>query len=681
MEIDPDFNGGPAFEDKWLERRFWDFLEFLILYSTLIPISLYVTVEVQKFAGAALIQWDRTMYDADLDEPVQARCSDINEDLGQIEYIFADKTGTLTQNVMVFKKCSVLGTLFSYCHQTGHLFHGERMGNDADLVKREEQDDIRDFFLALALCNTVTVTVTELDNQQPNTGTGRFSYHYASTSPDEEALVQVTGCVGLRLIYRALNYIDIEETTNGGVETETETETETEAMATKQRYRLVNHTFEHRAPFFQNGAKSGFEMCFGPSTPGAGAKTRLESGKTKFIPHFICRLLHVCQFNSTRMRMSVLVQDEKGQIWLFCKGADSMVLPRTKRSVVTTTQAADIEQETDTETRVRRRTSDHLHRFSREGLRTLVVAKKKFSSEEAAQMLRNIEYAEKLIEGRGQALAELYDGLEQNMDFLGVSAVEDKLQEDVAPTMQLLRDAGCRLWVLTGDKVETAMNISLSVGHTTSDMKLLMAVGLEHKLECTRILKEYLDEVRCDKLEHSLPKKRTRRKRATNTSAQMGGRWTPAADRQTGKYGHALVLDGKTMAVALEHCRPVLRELACECVSVLGCRLAPIQKARTVRMIKEPPAPKEPGWFCARKGRSPVTLAIGDGANDVAMIREAHVGVAILGKEGRQAARSSDYSFGKFKFLSRLILVHGHYNYYRISYTIHYFFYKNVVVR
>jgi len=157
------------------------------------------------------------------------------------------------------------------------------------------------------------------------------------------------------------------------------------------------------------------------------------------------------------------------------------------------------------------------------------------------------------------------------------------------------------------------------------------------------------------------------------------GRRTPAPDKDTGRYGHALVVDGEVVGVMLCHCPELLRALAVECVSVLGCRLSPMQKALVVRLVKKAPNPKD-SFMRWLQWRSPVTLSIGDGANDVAMIREAHVGVAILGNEGRQAARASDYAMGKFKFLKRLLLVHGHYSYVRISYTIQYFFYKNVVM-
>ena len=536
-DIDQSMYGGDVMTEAWLYQRGWDFLEFLILYSNLIPISLYVTLECQKLMGAWLIEWDENMYDEDLDEPVQARCSDINEDLGQIEYVFADKTGTLTQNTMVFKKCSIRGMLYTYCAATGQLTQG--LGQD--VVRPEDGDGdncLRDFFLALAICNTITVTVADDDAEGaegaeggggPTSALGpapalvppargeaaargageayegdrgdmggmgpsspaqarvqpartgpeaggsvgaRTRYHYASTSPDEEALVRVTPCMGLRVTYRALNYIDIEDSApapHGA--------THTGGAATP-------HPGGTRDGSSGDGAEGGGgEPESGCGQDPGGAAPRRERYK----------VLHVCQFNSFRMRMSVLAEDEDGQVVLFCKGADSVVLARCTDDSLSGPSFTPGSQAqappparassgngggadgagggagggADTAARtVRRRTAEHLHRFSREGLRTLAVAKKLFTTAEAEQAIKNIEFAEKLIEGRSEALAELYDGLETAMTFVGASAVEDKLQEDVCETMELLRDAGCRLWVLTGDKMETAMNISLSVGQS-----------------------------------------------------------------------------------------------------------------------------------------------------------------------------------------------------------------------
>lgn len=217
-----------------------------------------------------------------------------------------------------------------------------------------------------------------------------------------------------------------------------------------------------------------------------------------------------------------------------------------------------------------------------------------------------------------------------DLDLLGATAVEDALQDEVADTLISLQKAGIKIWVLTGDKVETALNIALSCGHIPqSAFKYFI-------IECTR--KE-------DMLVH-----------------------LNSLDREI-IFGMgrecALLIDGKSLAVALAETPNEFRDVAIKCTAVLCCRLSPLQKSEVVSLIKTSP-------------QNYNTAAIGDGANDVSMIQEAHVGIGIMGKEGRQAARCADFAFAKFCMLKRLLLVHGHYHTTRLSLLVLYFFYKNI---
>lgn len=110
----------------------------------------------------------------------------------------------------------------------------------------------------------------------------------------------------------------------------------------------------------------------------------------------------------------------------------------------------------------------------------------------------------------------------------------------------------------------------------------------------------------------------------------------------------------------------LLYTIATRCKAVICCRVSPLQKALVVKLVK--------------KYSNSILLAIGDGANDVSMIQAAHVGVGISGVEGLQAARSADFAISQFRFLKKLLLVHGLWAYQRLSKMIFYYFYKNVAL-
>lgn len=221
--------------------------------------------------------------------------------------------------------------------------------------------------------------------------------------------------------------------------------------------------------------------------------------------------------------------------------------------------------------------------------------------------------------------------IETGLELLGATAVEDALQDDVRDTLESLRKAGIKVWVLTGDKVETALNIAHSCGHIPEDAFRYFIT------ECTTV-----DQVQqhFDVFSFEMYRNPTRE--------------------------FALLIDGASLAIALQHLKEVFRDVSIKCRAVLCCRLSPLQKCEVVQLMKTVES-------------NPVTAAIGDGANDVSMIQEAHVGLGIVGKEGRQAARCADYAFAKFCMVKKLLLVHGHYFSTRLAILVLYFFYKNLI--
>ncbi|XP_075426819.1 phospholipid-transporting ATPase IF isoform X2 [Ascaphus truei] len=519
-----------------------DFLAFLVLYNFIIPISLYVTVEMQKFLGSFFIVWDLDLYHEETDQRAQVNTSDLNEELGQVEYVFTDKTGTLTENEMHFRECSVNGN--KYQEINGRLVpegvtEDFLDGTTTNLSREEEL-----FLKAVSLCHTV-----QISRDQPD-GNGEGPWHangistqfeYYASSPDEKALVEASSRMGVVF---------------SGTSGET---MEIKSLGKVERYKL----------------------------------------------------LHVLEFDPNRRRMSVIVESQSGEKILFTKGAESAILPNSKSGEIDKTKL-------------------HVDEFALKGLRILCVAYRRFTAEEYQEIDQRLFEARAALQHRDERLADVFSLIERDLELLGATGVEDKLQDKVQETIEALRLAGIKVWVLTGDKHETAVSVSLSCGHFHRTMNVLELVQQKSDNECAEQLRKLARRLKDDHV-----------------------------------IQHGLVVDGASLSLALREHEKLFMEVCRSCSAVLCCRMAPLQKAKVVRLLKTSP-------------EKPITLAIGDGANDVSMIQEAHVGIGIMGKEGRQAVRNSDYAIARFKFLSKLLLVHGHFYYIRIATLVQYFFYKNV---
>ncbi|KAI0070017.1 phospholipid-translocating P-type ATPase [Panus rudis PR-1116 ss-1] len=535
-----------------------DILTFIILYNNLIPISLIVTMEVVKLQQAQLINFDLDMYYAKTDTPALCRTSSLVEELGQIEYVFSDKTGTLTCNEMEFRCCSIAGVAYADVVDESKRGEGEDgkdgwrtfaemkailEGTNNPFVDVEspggqnaQKHTIHEFLTLLAVCHTVI----------PEERDGKM--HYQASSPDEAALV-------------------------AGAE-------------------LLGYQFYMRKP------KSVFVNIFG---------TSIEY-----------EILNVCEFNSTRKRMSTVVRGPDGRIKLFCKGADTVILERLS------------ENQPYTE-----KTLVHLEEYATEGLRTLCIAYRDIPEAEYREWTKIYDQAAATINGRGEALDKAAEIIEKDMFLLGATAIEDKLQDGVPDTIHTLQMAGIKVWVLTGDRQETAINIGMSCKLISESMNLVI-VNEETALGTQEFITKRLNAIK--------------------------------NQRSTGELEDlALIIDGKSLTYALEkEISKTFLELAIMCKAVICCRVSPLQKALVVKLVK--------------KNQKSILLAIGDGANDVSMIQAAHVGVGISGVEGLQAARSADVAISQFRFLKKLLLVHGAWSYQRLSKLILYSFYKNIVL-
>ncbi|KAI8331238.1 hypothetical protein BC941DRAFT_439399 [Chlamydoabsidia padenii] len=594
-----DFFEQPDAESAAMEG-FLMFWTTLVIYQNIIPISLYISVQIVKTAAAYFIHTDIDMYNETLDQPCIPKTWNISDDLGQVEYIFSDKTGTLTQNKMEFRRCTINGVSYGLgeteasvgaklreATDSNDTGKDEEVGNkmdtetarlndnlDLEKARREmlrkqatlfehhyvnpkssfvdpkvydaltqndnQSQSIIHFFSALALCHTVITEVPDPDKP--------YEILYKAQSPDEAALVATARDVGFTFVGR------------------------------EQDTMIMDAMGERR------------EMT----------------------------LLHVLEFNSTRKRMSVIMRGNDGRVVLICKGADSVIYERL--SV------------TNEQQQMRDDTLKDLGRFANDGLRTLCIASRVLGETEYQDWAVRYKDASNSIHNREEQMESVCEEIEQDLTLIGGTAIEDKLQEGVPDTIAVLAQAGIKIWVLTGDKIETAINIGFACNLLTKDM-LLLSVNARDEQDTLNQLRESQKQVN-----------------------EVNGTMKKCA----------LVIDGESLKFALEQpARDELLRLGTQCMAVICCRVSPMQKAKVVNMVK--------------KGLKVMTLSIGDGANDVSMIQEANVGVGISGEEGRQAVMASDYAIAQFRYLSKLLLVHGRWSYLRTSEMILTFFYKNIM--
>ncbi|XP_053164052.1 phospholipid-transporting ATPase IB isoform X3 [Hemicordylus capensis] len=500
----------------------YNLLTFIILYNNLIPISLLVTLEVVKFTQALFINWDIDMYYNETDTPAMARTSNLNEELGQVKYLFSDKTGTLTCNIMNFKKCSIAGVTYGHFPELAREVSSEDFSqlppppisescefDDPRLMQNIENDHptathIREFLTLLAVCHTV---VPERDGN---------TIIYQASSPDEGALVKGAKKLGYAFTGRTPDSVIID------------------ALGKEETFEILN----------------------------------------------------VLEFSSDRKRMSVIVRTPAGQLRLYCKGADNVIFERLSK-----------------DSQYMEQTLCHLEYFATEGLRTLCIAYADLSEKTYQDWLNVHNEASTTLKDRTQKLEECYEIIEKDLLLLGATAIEDRLQAGVPETISTLMKAEIKIWVLTGDKQETALNIGYSCRLVSQSMSLIL------------VNEDSLDATRAALTQH-----------CTNLGDSLGK-----------ENDIALIIDGQTLKYALSfEVRQYFLDLALSCKAVICCRVSPLQKSEIVDMVK--------------KHVNAITLAIGDGANDVGMIQTAHVGVGISGNEGMQATNSSDYAIAQLWF-------------------------------
>ncbi|XP_072269048.1 phospholipid-transporting ATPase VA isoform X2 [Pyxicephalus adspersus] len=732
------------------------FFTMIIVLQVLIPVSLYVSIEIVKICQVYFIHQDKDLYDEETDSRLQCRALNITEDLGQIQYIFSDKTGTLTENKMVFRRCTVSGIEYSHdanakrlaayqeidseeedngpkaatlprrdssgshhsikaVHRSQSTKTHRRTGSRAEAMKasilskhtafsspmekditpdpkllekvndctkaltivRNHEDllsrvtpelmDVFDFFVALTICNTVVVT-------SPNQPRQKVRVRYELKSP-------------VKTIEDFIRRFTPSRLTSGS------NSSSSSSLATSKSMQRIGSTILSSSSIEGNFTKLEGKFPGSPQTiggqdsqQGAGIPGDGQEGELRYeaespdeaalvyaaraynfslvgrlsdqvaveLPHLgrlSFELLHTLGFDSTRKRMSVVVRHPlTDEIVVYTKGADSVVLDLV--------QACPKDNSVGKyQRRIQAKTQNYLNCYAVDGLRTLCIAKRILSKEEYSCWLKFHLQAESSLENREELLFQSAVRLETNLHLLGATGIEDRLQEGVPETITRLRKAGMQIWVLTGDKQETAVNIGYSCKLLDHDDDII-TLNAESMEACAALLKQCLHYVES--------------KRSNDSTKQAAGKVEFAFNRNKHqwssltKQNFGLVIDGKTLAFALDKTQAdTFISLARQCRSVLCCRSTPLQKSMVVKLVRDK--------------LSAMTLAVGDGTNDVSMIQVADVGVGISGQEGMQAVMASDFAIPRFRYLEKLLLVHGRWCYSRLANMVLYFFYKNAM--
>ncbi|TDZ39279.1 putative phospholipid-transporting ATPase DNF3 [Colletotrichum spinosum] len=718
------------------ERRSW-YLEgarvkmheivigFIIQFNNVIPLALYVSLEIVKVGQLLMLNSDIEMYHAETDTPARCNTNTILENLGQVGYVFTDKTGTLTENVMKFRKLSIAGT--AWLHQpdvdeageagsvdtVSEVKGGPRVSTQSVRVEAPVEEPVQ---------SPVSLGRPSMARSRASRApsTRRSSSQWTSTGRPDHVQPDVTTqdlleFIALRphslfsrrakdyMLAMALCHTCLPELRDGVVEYQSSSPDE---LAIVRAARELGYSVV---------ARSATRVTL-----------RLEADAEKD-KDLVFDILDVIEFSSHRKRMSVVVRYPDGRISVICKGADSVILPRLRMANLALQKAHDVRRSVDVErdmlrkseaheprtsmnlrrslgvqpgpgpgpgpsgrphmdrsksfeagklrrsgdllrpsvaTAIRTTSSDvspgtpspafahhptpdkfaflddaaiaddsavftrcfqHLDAFATEGLRTLLFAQKFVSEADYGAWKGSFDAAATSLTDRQAKMEAAAEALEQSLDLVGASAIEDKLQDGVPETVDKLRRANIRIWMLTGDKRETAVNIAHStrICRPASDLYTLDAAGADLEGQLVALA------------EHLRP----------------------------GCVHSVVVIDGHTLSVVEGSPALAARFYAVVPLvdSVVCCRASPAQKALLVTAVRS-----HLGKHESHSHRG-LTLAIGDGANDLAMISASHVGVGISGNEGLQAARVADYAVAQFRHLQRLLLVHGRWNYARTA--------------
>ena len=548
--------------------------KYIILFCAIIPISLRVNLDVSKTYFSYVINRDKS-----IPETI-ARNSTIPEELGRISYVFSDKTGTLTKNEMVFKKIAMEAEQFSEdnFNDLKAIIEGECRDNDAPLL---DLINIEQKLIEGSLSNEI------IGEGSMNEGLGLEKKRSKKFRRQRNKIIRDT-ITSMVLCNNVTPVIDEEDPTQVSYQASSPDEVALVKFAETLNMRLIGRT----------------------------DKEIKIKDPTDQIEEF--EVLANFPFSSDTKRMGIILKNKKhGHIIYYLKGAENVMMKFVKNEYISYI-------------------SENAENLATKGLRTLVLSQKLISQDDYNKW--NKEYQEALtsMENRQEKIANVVSKLENNMDFLCVTGVEDLLQDEVATTIDNLRNAGMKVWMLTGDKVETATCISISAGIKAKNHKIYT--------------------IRNDEFSHES---------IAQDVIELKNKFNEYI-KKNNIENHIFIIDGDTLDLALKNCEAEFFTTSMQAPSVVCCRCSPTQKRIIVKTIKK--------YTDAR------TAAVGDGGNDVAMIQEADVGIGIVGKEGLQASLAADYSIKEFKSLSVLLLWWGRISYKNTSTMANFIMHRGLII-
>ncbi len=804
-----------------------NFLTFFVAYSHMIPISLYVALEIVKIIQGLLIKYDNEIYDFGIDKPAICRSTDLIEELGQVEFIFSDKTGTLTQNSMILKKVYINGKVYGSMQdehpETQHSINGDmsifkklKISNNEIQTPQNNLNNENKSNFEKSINNKDAILSDNSKNKNNNNNNIKtFSQQAAfmmnklninKKNTDEENFNSNNNNTFNNLVEQG-NFLKIDQIkeSKNNVNKKDNSILNTNNNAYKDNNKVLINSEELKLSNIDRGKNiNSISNIKYSIIPFAATIADIELDKKVLINFFyLLTLCHSCfpeknkegkiiyqgaspddialikgaqqmgfeycekefsemtiknhiynnekkfdlkvelPFDSDRKRMSVIVKNKENKNYLLLsKGADTTMLSRMNLDLI----------ELEEINRV-------IKVLSKEGLRVLVIGSRQLSEKEYNSWFKI--YSED--RNNGKDLNKLYERIECNINFMGLTAIEDKLQDGVPDTIYTLLTCNIRVWVLTGDKQDTAEEIAKSCKLINENMSIIYllndANGKSPKQKLLELIEKYglkpeirqgkfnskksdIKREKCDfnKINENTNKKVSEQEIIQSGNINQGSKINKyennscifnnkinseffdlvkeskilkikkdlseskklvnykSENERRSSYNNAfiddeiffeeiidleyitkkirkkegkdisLIIDGVTLEEILQDKKLsyLFFKISIAAKSVICCRVSPKQKSKVVQLVK-----KYGKW---------VTLSIGDGANDVPMIMEAHIGVGIQGKEGTQAVRSADFSVGQFRFLEKLLLIYGRIGYMKISKFICYYFYKNIIL-